>query len=362
MTRDFEIIGAGAIGALLQRKAKHAPEPGTLCPNCGAELRGFYCHVCGQSNDDQHRSIWHLAWEGVEGLTHLDGRLGQTLPALFLNPGKLARDHLEGRRQRHVPPFRLFLITLLIFMLVLESLFHSATTEKRTVVHGQTVTILDGKKHTANVVFVSPDQIKNIVAKAQAANAGAQPATHVDVGVPPPGKITSIKVDNSETTDVTTALGAMDADKDVDKSPQGRWLHEHLKRAFANREYYTMVLFTWAHRLAILLLPILAGLLALVYVRRRQFYIYDHLIVAMQFLSFEFLIFAAAWIIPDPARGWALWIATLWTPVNLYMTLRGAYGSRRITAGIKTIFLWFSTMVLFGLLMMGLMTLALAEM
>jgi hypothetical protein len=154
----------------------------------------------------------------------------------------------------------------------------------------------------------------------------------------------------------------MDADKDVDKSPQGRWLHEHLKRAFANREYYTMVLFTWAHRLAILLLPILAGLLALVYVRRRQFYIYDHLIVAMQFLSFEFLIFAAAWIIPDPARGWALWIATLWTPVNLYMTLRGAYGSRRITAGIKTVFLWFSTMVLFGLLMMGLMTLALAEM
>ncbi|MEI9964087.1 MAG: RelA/SpoT AH/RIS domain-containing protein [Caulobacteraceae bacterium] len=83
-----------------------------------------------------------------------------------------------------------------------------------------------------------------------------------------------------------------------------------------------MVLFTWAHRLAILLLPILAGLLALVYVgRRRQFYLYDHLIVAMQFLSFEFLIFAVAWMIPDPVRGWALLIATLWTPVNLLVQL-----------------------------------------
>ena len=33
-----------------------------------------------------------------------------------------------------------------------------------------------------------------------------------------------------------------------------------------------------------------------------------------------------------------------------------------ITAGIKTVFLWFSTMFLFSLLMLGLMTLALAEM
>jgi hypothetical protein len=368
MAREFEIIGAGAIGALLHGKPHHAPEPGTLCSNCGAELQGYYCHVCGQSSHDTHRSIWHLMWEGIEGLTHLDGRLGQTLPALFLNPGKLARDHLEGRRQRHVPPFRLFLITLLIFMFVLESLFHGATTQQRTVVHGQTVTVVNGKRQTANVVFVSPSQVKDIVAKAQAAKADAAssaasaPGIHFDVGAPPSGKLASVKIDKTESTDVTTALGAMDDDKDVDKSSQGRWLHEHLKRAVANKEYYTMVLFTWAHRLAILLLPILAGLLALVYVRRRQFFIYDHLIVAMQFLSFEFLIFAIAWLIPDPVRGWALWIATLWTPVNLYMTLRGAYGSRAITAMIKTIFLWFSTMFLFGLLMIGLMTLALAEM
>ena len=90
-----------------------SPEPSvpTAAPSCRVSI----CHVCGQSTDDQHRSIWHLAWEGIEGLTHLDGRLGQTLPPLFLNPGKLARDHFEGRRARHVPPFRLFLITLLVF-------------------------------------------------------------------------------------------------------------------------------------------------------------------------------------------------------------------------------------------------------
>jgi hypothetical protein len=358
MAREFEIIGVGAIGALLHGKPHHAPEPGTLCSNCGTELKGYYCHVCGQSDEDTHRSIWHLMWEGIEGLTHLDGRLGQTLPPLFLNPGKLARDHLEGRRQRHVPPFRLFLITLLIFMFVLESLFHGATVEKRTVVHGQTVSIVDGKKRTANVVFVTPTQGVAMLKK----DAPGAPGVHVSPGLPAHPGVINFQVDNNQ-TDAASAATALDDDKDTDRSPTSIWLRAHLKRALANKEYYTIVLFTWAHRLAILLLPILAGLLALVYVRRRKsFYIYDHLIVAMQFLSFEFLIFAIAWIIPDPVRGWALTIATLWTPVNLYMTLRGAYGSGRITAGIKTVFLWFSTMFLFGVLMMGLMALALAEM
>jgi hypothetical protein len=348
MEREFEIAGMGAIGALLRRKERHVPEPGTLCANCGTELQGFYCHVCGQSTHDQHRSIWHLAWEGIEGLTHLDGRLGQTLPPLFFNPGKLARDHLDGRRARHVPPFRLFLISLLIFMFVLESLFHGAT-EHRTTVHGQTVSIQKPGGGAENVVFASPDQAKALIRAA------------VKPPVATPGKAAPAAVDHQD-ADVAEAVNAMDDSHAGDGAPFNVWLKEHLKRAVANKEFYIMVLFTWAHRLAILLLPILAGLLALVYVRRKQFFIYDHLIVSMQFLSFEFLIFALAWIIPDPLRGWALLIATIWTPVNLYMTLRGAYGSRRITAGIKTVFLWFSTMFLFSLLMTGLMTLALAEM
>jgi hypothetical protein len=82
----------------------------------------------------------------------------------------------------------------------------------------------------------------------------------------------------------------------------------------------------------------------------------------MQFLSFVFLISAIAWILPEPLRGWAILAATIWVPINLYQTLRGAYGSRRWTAAIKTFFLWCSTLFLFSLLMTGLMVLALAEM
>jgi hypothetical protein len=372
MTRDFEIVGVGAIAGLLKRKERHAPPPGALCPNCGAELQGLYCHVCGQPSDDHHRHIGHLIWEGIEGLTHLDGRLAQTLPPLFFNPGKLARDHFEGRRQRHVPPFRLFLISLLIFMLVLEAFFNGSTKQKtgaaapNVAVHGNTLAIATPGSAT-NVVFTSPEQAKALAQTLKDARAKGQ-AVDVATTVSAQKNVVSMTTHGQNPAAVLAAADAVNKaqgkPEDIKglNSPLGLWLREHIGRAAANREYYSMVLFTWAHRLAILLLPILAGLLALVYVRRRKFFIYDHLIVAMQFLSFEFLVFAFAWLIPNPVRQWALLGATIWTPVNLYMTLRGAYGSRRITAGIKTLFLWLSTMTLFCVLMLGLMGLALAEM
>ena len=202
------------------------------------------------------------------------------------------------------------------------------------------------------MVVLSPKQLKG--------------GFHFDVGGPPKnGKLASVAVAGRPITEADNAqIDKALADGKEDKDDKvGGWLKPRLKRAIENKEYYLMVLFTWAHRFAILLLPILAGLLALVYVRRKQFYIYDHLIVSMQFLSFVFLISAIAWLMPGPLQEIAVVIASIWAPINLYQTLRGAYGSRRWTSVIKTAFLWTrQPSTLFGVLMLGLMTLALAEM
>ena len=370
LERELEIIGAGALGGLLRRKVKHAPEPGTLCENCGTELKGVYCYACGQAADNHHRSILHLMWEGIEGLTHLDGRLGQTLPPLFLNPGKLARDHFEGRRQRHVPPFRLFLISLLVFMFVLEGLFHDGKSHNIVLGPGQSAAVPAGKDATGKPKVVTitapPASGGSSNDKVLVVGPSAMPHVHFASGLPKGGKLTVLNVDAGgkqvDPNDTKALTDAIDQDKSDKDDKVSGWLKPRLKKAIQNKEYYLMVLFTWAHRLAILLLPILAALLALVYVRRRKFYIYDHLIVSMQFLSFVFLISALAWIIPDPVRGFAVFAASIWVPINLYQTLRGAYGSKWWTAAIKTVFLWGSTLTLFGVLMLGLMTLALAEM
>ena len=51
MSGELEAAAAESLGHLAggKRKRKHPPAPGTPCANCGAELQGHYCHVCGQS-------------------------------------------------------------------------------------------------------------------------------------------------------------------------------------------------------------------------------------------------------------------------------------------------------------------------
>jgi hypothetical protein len=122
-----------------------------------------------------------------------------------------------------------------------------------------------------------------------------------------------------------------------------------------------MVLFTWAHRVAVLLLPIVGLSLALVYAARRKYFIYDHLLVAMDLLSFAFLTNAVALVLPDPLTGWALLAATLWWPVNLFQTLRGAYGSSILGALAKTVIVWVATVLSFAFLLCGLLVFSLTQ-
>ena len=139
------------------------------------------------------------------------------------------------------------------------------------------------------------------------------------------------------------------------------WIRAHVGRAAQNHELFTMLVFEWAHRLAILMLPILAALLSLFYVTKRQFYIYDHLVVAMQYLSFCFLIWVIAWAMPDMDTSvWSL-AAMIWTPINLYLILRTTYGSSRIGAGVKTVALSLATATTFALLLSALLLFALSQ-
>ena len=317
MDKVFELAAVDAAAAEAGHDGAATPaHTHTACLNCGAHLHGRYCHACGQSSDDHHRSIVHLLWEAVEGFTHLDGRLAKTVPALLFGPGKLARDHVEGRRMRHVPPFRMFLITLLVFMFAAEAVV--------------------GRVHaTTEVVTTKPSM------------AGASAARKVVVERP-------MTAEDLETIKASSGYSRL-------HGPLGRWLEARIGRAASNREFYLMLVFQWAHRLAILMLPILAGLLTLLYVYKRQFYVYDHLVVSMQYLSFCFLLWASMWVIPSPVRGLLMLPAIAWTPFNLYLILRTAYGSSRIGAGAKALFVWTATVVVFGALTAGLLVFALNQ-
>src|SRR5690606_19404786 len=95
--------------------------------DCGAEVTGRFCSNCGQAAH-VHRTLLHLGEELLHGVMHFDGRLWRTLPLLIVNPGRLTREWVQGKRTRYVSPLAMFLFTLFVMFFALSFMPHQAVT------------------------------------------------------------------------------------------------------------------------------------------------------------------------------------------------------------------------------------------
>ena len=373
MTSELEIAVADSVAHLGSRRRKTGKPPTGPCANCGAELQGHFCHVCGQSADTHKRSIRHLIWEALEATFELDGRLLRTLPALFFRPGGLARDYIDGRIVRHVPPFRTFLVALLLFIFAAEHATHRQTLaeQHRQVVQAAALATPQGR--AAEVARIRAEAAKDLAEETRDA-AGDRADSLKD----PDEKRDRIEASYARKTAraqarygkalqradrVAQGLPAAEpeaADATGSKRADG-WFRPGIKKAVANPDYYWTVVFAWAQRLAVILLPIVGLSLALVYRKRRGVFLYDHLLVAMNLLSFTFLTNALGLILPVAAMPYWFGLVALWTPINLFQTLRGAYGSSVLGAILKALVVWSITVFSSLVLLTALLVLAVAE-
>lgn len=401
MLGELETAAADWLRDLVKRKPRpHAEKIGTPCANCGTVLEGPYCHACGQNSDDHKRSILHLVWEAFEGLFHVDGRLWRTMPALFFRPGRLAKDQIEGRAARHVPPFRTFLVSLLLFIFAAEHATHEMRllAEHNTAVENARVASPAGRaaeaaRLRAKAVKARDEGLKEAAADhakelrlpydaavraeadrdyqselksiEQAYARHMARAESVAQGKPLTPEVPGTTEESRK--ELAAKIRAGDSGEpghgkvQVKTVGKGDWLKQGLAKALENPDYYLTVMFGWAHRLAVLLLPIVGLSLAAVYFYRRKYFLYDHLLVAMQILSFAFLTNAFGLILPIAA--WPFWFGLLaiWTPINLFQTLRGAYDSSIIGALVKTLVVWSATFLAFTTLLVVLLVFTLSQ-
>ena len=369
MASEIEAAAVGALGPLGNPQRGPLPPPGATCANCGAVLQGRYCHVCSQDSDHHKRSIWRLVWESAETWFELDGRLMRTIPALFFRPGGLARDYMEGRVVRHVPPFRTFLVALVLFIFAAEHATQEMSALNKRQQRAEAAALATPAGRAAAAAKRRTEAAKDL--REELAEAAADRAEELK---DPDDKPEKVAARYDKAVAKAQARYAAQLDK-ADRIARGLpapprievpdkgagWFKAGIQKAIANPDYYRSILFTWGQRAAILLLPIVGLSLALVYRKRREIFIYDHLIVAMNLLSFAFLTNAVGLVLPLWLMGWWFTGLALWTPINMFQTLRGAYGSSILGAILKTLVVWTITATAFGVLVIGLMLFSLAE-
>lgn len=91
------------------------------CLNCGHQVEERYCPACGQENIERRQPFHFLFTHFVEDFTHYDGQFWGTVKNLLFKPGKLTNVYLEGKRQKFVPPVKLYIfvsfVTFFVFAL-----------------------------------------------------------------------------------------------------------------------------------------------------------------------------------------------------------------------------------------------------
>ncbi|AZI39231.1 DUF3667 domain-containing protein [Epilithonimonas vandammei] len=86
--------------------------------NCEHIVEEKYCPNCGQQNIKTRQQFHYLFTHFIEDFTHYDGQFWGTLKNLVFKPGKLTNTYLEGKRQKFVPPVKLYIfISFITFFL-----------------------------------------------------------------------------------------------------------------------------------------------------------------------------------------------------------------------------------------------------
>ena len=100
------------------------------CLNCGAELKGKYCHACGQPATAKVPSIPAFIKVYFNHSLVWDPRFFRTLKTLVRRPGQLTNEYIAGKftSQEHPIKLNMFLLFVFITMFVFfgsEKLSHS---------------------------------------------------------------------------------------------------------------------------------------------------------------------------------------------------------------------------------------------
>jgi hypothetical protein len=351
--------------------------PKPLCANCGAELLGPHCHVCGQPVKGMIRPLSSMLSDVADTVLNIDSRIFRTLIPLYFQPGFLSNEYFAGRRVRYVTPFRLyFFLSIAAFLLMQASLdsfdlpkdvVHmdagdkiSAATTTQQVQEQRDAALADLDKAKSDLPGVAAKEIdKGAEAIRKHADQRLQYLKSVDDAKargekPPPAPAADNNGPdfNLETWDAKASpirIGWLPDFVNAKLTQIGGHMAENLPRIRKNPKPFLLGAFSALPEVLFVLMPLFALLLKSFYLFKRRLYM-EHLIVALHSHSFVFVSLllltlaglarswahtTAIWLVAP--LGWLIFVMAWWLPIYLFLMQKKVYRQG-----------WFFTTLKFG--------------
>ena len=332
MSSELETAGLASAGGL--SPGGKADLSGQPCRNCGTEVTGRHCPQCGQLAASFHRPFLSLIADSISDTLALDGRIARTLPLLLFRPGVLTRRYIEGKRARYVPPFRLFLLSSLIFYLLVFGFLGQARW-------------LDDAAMRMNDGYLSEEEMTAL----------REEVIRQDGSVDQE-QLEALLRHGPEAADGATdgeASGDMPVEEILaEAGTTDDPLAERVLQISENPRLFMMAVETWTPRLSLLLVPLTMLVMALMYAWHRRIYVYDHAIHALHLHSWMYLTATLAILLGFVIGSQAallLFLAAL--PFYVTLSLKAAYRSGYLVSLARMIFLFVFWTVALALLLVG---------
>src|ERR1700730_925076 len=304
-------------GSRFFRRRKNLPPPLTHCENCGAELCGKYCAVCGQAAIDYRRSFRHVIVDILDSFLNWDSKFFATLGWLLLRPWHLTNEFLAGRRVRYLHPLRLYLLASILFFFVVNywaKSFHVDPSKLSAKDRAEVQADLEKEN--------LPPDVRARVRQA------LEPS-------PSPSATTGQSTQATATPEEKNPLIQF-GPKDKNSTPFEKWIEGRAKEKFGEHGtkfgIFLTTLFSNLPYMMLCCIPLFAFVLKILYIRKHVFYI-DHLVYALHIHTFAYvgimliglITISLNRIAPHLLAGWIVGLLWLWFVIQIFLSIRRVY-------------------------------------
>jgi hypothetical protein len=235
----------------------HHTHAATVCPNCGHPAENNYCSQCGQPTHLHNDTFLGLVTHFVAHYFHYDSKFWKTLKTLWTKPGTLTIAYREKKRMRFIDPISLYIFVSAVFFLCFF-----IRTEKLY------------ERNKNDIFKVTSSAFIDTIAKKSVTKARTGFYTS-----------TGNESNFSATTDSSFY-------KELQKESKNPW-----RRALANiifkpeypKAFFDMLVHSFP-KAVFFMIPVMALMLQLLFIRRQETGFVDHGIFALHFHSFWFSI------------------------------------------------------------------------
>ncbi|QCQ99847.1 DUF3667 domain-containing protein [Brevundimonas sp. SGAir0440] len=371
------VVTAGLVAGAIEKPTGKAGEAHAhgVCSDCGAETSGNFCANCGQPTH-VHRSLLHLGEELLHGVMHFDARIWRTLPLLWLNPGKLTREWVEGKRTRYVSPLAIFLFTLFVMFFALSFAPHPESkaegAEMAERIASQRVGLAEAEKALIQMRAESgaqPDPTMQMAInagqklvddrRAALARLETEQRDGRADGLKPGSWQAGIK-DMATEEAGETKLKVMG--KDAEK--EGHGIGATVLKKLQNPDLAVYKFQQTVYKFAFLLVPLSIPFVALLFLWKRSFTLYDHGVFVLYSLTFMAMLLMLMVI---AGTFWGTFglvvinLAALSIPVHMFAQMKGAYSLSWFSALWRTIALLVFCNIVVGLFIAAMVYLGLGH-